>query len=92
MKAEYDSLIKNNTWELVDRPPNTKLVDNRWVFKIKEGRGNASDIFKARLVARGFTQEYGVNYHETFSPVVRFASIRVILAIGSMCIYQSKKG
>lgn len=80
MRDEYDSLIKNHTWELTDRPQNTTLVDNKWVFKIKEGGKNSPSIFKARLVARGFTQEHGINYHETFSPVVRFTSIRAILA------------
>lgn len=83
MKDEYTSLIKNNTWELVDRPKNTKLVDNKWVFKIKEAGNDSSKIFRARLVARGFTQEYGINYNETFSPVVRFTSIRSIIAIAA---------
>lgn len=82
MKEEYNSLIKNNTWELVERPPKEVIVDNKWVFKVKENK-NDSTIFKARLVARGFTQEYGINFYETFSPVVRFTSIRTILAIAA---------
>lgn len=83
MGEEFNSLIKNDTWELVNRPLNTSIVDNKWVFKIKSGRNNSPDIYKARLVARGFTQEYGINYYETFSPVVRFTSIRTILAIAA---------
>lgn len=83
MKEEYESLIKNNTWKLVDRPNGQSIVSNRWIFKIKRKSDDSIDRFKARLVARGFTQEYGVDYDETFSPVVRFTSIRVILAIAA---------
>lgn len=91
MREEFDSLIKNNTWILIERPPNVSLVDNKWVFKVKQEKKDAPIRYKARLVARGFTQEYGVNYFETFSPVVRFTSIRTILALAAqkgMCIKQ----
>lgn len=81
MKDEFDSLIKNNTWVLVEKPANQRIVDNKWVFKIKTEQKNIR--YKARLVARGFTQEYGVNYFETFAPVVRFSSIRLILALAA---------
>lgn len=83
MKEEFDSLVKNDTWDLVEKPKNEKIVDNKWVYKVKDAQKNSPERFKARLCARGFTQEYGVNYHETFSPVVRFTSIRIILAIAA---------
>lgn len=83
MQEEYESLVKNNTWSLVERPFNEKIVDNKWVYKVKEDKNNLPVRYKARLCARGFTQEYGVNYYETFSPVVRFTSIRIILAIAA---------
>lgn len=83
MREEFDSLIKYNTWILMERPPGVKTVDNEWVFKIKQEKKDAPIRYKARLVARGFTQEYGVNYFETFSPVVRFTSNRTILAIAA---------
>ncbi|TFY51065.1 hypothetical protein EVJ58_g10757 [Rhodofomes roseus] len=74
-KSEYDSLIENKTWILVPRPKNRKVIKNRWVYTIKhDGR------YKARVVAKGFTQVWGQDYHETFSPVARFESVRYLLA------------
>lgn len=83
MREEYDSLIKNDTWKLVERPSSRNIIDNRWVYKVKRNDDESVERYKARLVARGFTQEYGSDYHETFSPVVRFTSIRSILAIAA---------
>ena len=85
MKEEHDALIKNGTWTLVKKPVGVNVIDNRWIYKIKRNTSdNSISRYKARLVARGFTQEFGVNYNETFSPVVRFTSIRLILAIAAI--------
>ena len=74
-RAEYESLMANKTWVLVPRPKDANVVSCRWVYDRKsDGR------YKARLVARGFTQVYGKDYHETFSPVARFESIRYLFA------------
>lgn len=81
MREEFDSLMKNGTWKLVNAPDNQKIIDNKWVYKIKYNADDTVGRYKARLVVRGFTQEYGVDYHETFSPVMRFTSVRTILAI-----------
>ncbi|GKC59951.1 retrotransposon protein, putative, ty1-copia subclass [Tanacetum coccineum] len=89
MKEEMDSLRKNKTWELVDHLAGQKLVSCKWLFKIKEGiEGVQKPRYKARLVARGFTQRAGIDYNEVFSPVVRHTSIRVILALTACKDYE----
>ncbi|KAH9658981.1 hypothetical protein KPL70_023688 [Citrus sinensis] len=84
MQDEIVSLKKNNTWILVDRPPNKKLVGNKWIFKLKAGASeNEPPRHKARLVAKGFTQRAGVDFNEVFSPVVKYSSIRLLLALSA---------
>lgn len=95
MDDEMQSLKKNNTWRLANLPENQSVIDNRWIYKIKCKPNGDIERFKARLVVRGFTQEYGINYFETFSPVVKFTSIRTILAIAAsdnlvMCSFDVK--
>lgn len=89
--SEYRSLMENETWELVNLPEDRKLIGCRWVFKVKHGNDGRVERFKGRLVAQGFSQQYGIDYDETFSPVVRFSSIRTLLAFGvqnNMLIHQ----
>lgn len=83
MQEEMYSLNLNETWILTEPPENQEILDNRWVFKVKRRTDGTVDRFKARLVARGFRQKLGMNYTETFSPVVRFDSIRIILSIAA---------
>lgn len=91
MNDEYDALIKNETWELVEAPKDQKVIDNRWVFKVKQNSDGTIERYKARLVVPGFTQHYGVDYEETFSPVARYTSIRLILSLASMGRMQLKR-
>ncbi|GJV95963.1 retrotransposon protein, putative, ty1-copia subclass [Tanacetum coccineum] len=89
MEEEMDSLRKNKTWELVDHLAGQKLVSCKWLFKIKEGiEGVQKPRYKARLVARGFTQRAGIDYNEVFSLIVRHTSIRVILALTTCKDYE----
>lgn len=83
MRDEYQSLLENNTWELVDAPAHRKIIDNKWVFKIKRDTDGKIVRHKARLVVRGFAQKRGIDYDETYAPVVRHTSIRYILAIAA---------
>ncbi|GKB43220.1 retrotransposon protein, putative, ty1-copia subclass [Tanacetum coccineum] len=92
MEEEMDSLRKNETWELVGPSAGQKLVSSKWLFKIKEWiEGVQKPRYKARLVARGFTQRAGIDYNEVFSLVVRHTSIRVILALTACKDYELKQ-
>ena len=82
MEKEYKSLMDNKTWELVKLPEGKKVVDSKWIYKIKDGAGDGADkIYKARLVAKGFTQQKGVDYNEVFAPVAKYSSIRLLCVL-----------
>lgn len=84
IEEQLQSLAANHTWDVIDKPPGGNVITPKWVFKIKTLPNGQVDKFKARLVARGFTQQYGVDYFETFAPVVRLESLRVLLATAVM--------
>jgi hypothetical protein len=81
MDSEYNALIKNNTWHLVSPKAGTNIINCKWVYKIKKRVDGTVDRYKARLVAKGFKQRYGIDYEDTFSPVVKASTIRVVLSI-----------
>ena len=74
-RDEYNSLTEMGTWILVSPPKNQNVIKCKWVFTIK-----ADGCYKARVIAKGFTQEHGIDYEETFSPVTRYELIRYLLA------------
>ncbi|KAI3509252.1 hypothetical protein L1887_24388 [Cichorium endivia] len=81
MQDEFNALIANGTWELVPRPPGANVVRSMWLFKKKLKADGSLDRYKARLVANGKSQRPGIDYDETFSPVVKPATIRTVLSI-----------
>ena len=81
IKSEVDSILQNHTWELVDLPPGCKPLGSKWIFKRKMKVDGSIDKYKARLVIKDYRQREGLDYFDTYSPVMRINSIRMILAI-----------
>jgi hypothetical protein len=81
MAEEYAALLANHTWDLVSCPPGTNVVTGKWLFRHKLISDGSLDRYKARWVLRGLTQRPGVDYDETFSPVVKFATVHAVLSL-----------
>lgn len=81
MNKEFDALQANCTWDLVPRPLGVNIVTGKWIFRHKFNADGTLDRYKARWVLRGFTQRPGVDYDETFSPVVKPATVRTVLSL-----------
>ncbi|KAL2235740.1 UNVERIFIED_CONTAM: Retrovirus-related Pol polyprotein from transposon TNT 1-94 [Sesamum indicum] len=88
MKEEMKSLKDNKTWILVPKPKDATIVDCKWLFKIKQENPIK---YKARLVAKGFTQKEGIDYNEIFSPVVKYTTVRIILALTAHYDWELKQ-
>ncbi|KAK9149021.1 hypothetical protein Scep_007778 [Stephania cephalantha] len=81
MDQEYQALMKIGTWSLVPSSPNQNIVGNKWIFSVKKNSDGSINRYKARLVAKGFKQVPGIDFDETYSPVVKASTIRVILSL-----------
>lgn len=80
---ELKALNTNQTWKIVELPPRKSIVRSKWVLTKKYNLDGSLNKYKARLVAEGFTQTYGIEYQETFAPVVKFNTINVLLSLAA---------
>jgi hypothetical protein len=81
MRDEHNALLQNDTWTLVPKPSGANVVSGKWVFRHKYHSDGTLSRYKARWVVRGFSQEHGIDYDETFSPVVKPSTIRIVLSL-----------
>ena len=83
MTDEFGALMRNHTGTLVPVYPVMHVIDNKWVFRLKYNSGGSIQRYKARLVAKGFQQTAGIDFNETFSPVIKPCTIRVIFTLAA---------
>jgi hypothetical protein len=76
--------MKNDVWEIVSRPEGKSVIDSRWLYKVKHATDGSIEKYKAKFIARGFSQREGVDYEETFALVARYTSIRTIMSLASI--------
>ena len=81
---ELQAIVGNGTWNCVVPPKDANIITSKWVFTIKYTINSMIERFKARLVARGFSQKYGIDFEDTFAPIVRHDTLRLFMAV--VCI------
>ena len=83
IRDELRAHDKNNTWSVVKRNASMNVIDSKWVFVKKKDENGVVKRYKARVVARGFYQQYGIDYKDTFAPVIKLKSLRMIIALSA---------
>ena len=81
MIEEYQSIMKNDVWDVVPRPEGKFVITSKWTYKIKHAADGSIEKYKAIFVARGLSQKEGIDYEENFSPIARYTSIGSVLAL-----------
>ena len=81
---EYNTLVKNGAWEIVDLPQGEKAIGSGWVFRVKRNADGSIERFKARIIAKGYSQHPGLDYNESFAPTFRPATLRIIMALSAV--------
>lgn len=91
MQAELSALEDNNNWELTVLPKGKKVVDFKWVYRIKYNADSSINKYKARLIVKSYNQEFSINYYDSFSPVVKMVTIRLfftVTVVNDQLVYQ----
>ena len=84
MIEEYQSIMKTDVWDFVPRTEGKSVVTSKWIYKIKHAADGTIEKYKARFMARGFSQKEGIDYEENFAPVARCTSIRLVLSLAEV--------
>ncbi len=84
MHQEHKALVENRTYTLVPLPPGRTAVGTRWLYKIKSHANSTVEHYKARWVAKGYSQRHGIDYNETFAPVVQLENLHLLLAYATL--------
>ena len=82
------ALEKNKTWEIVEKPKGENIVDCKWIFTLKYKANGSLERHKARLVAKWYAQTYGVDYQETFAPIAKMNTVRILLSLATHYNWQ----